>query len=422
MSQLIVMGNTRLRGEIKASGSKNSVLPILAATVMIEEPVVIENVPELKDVQTMISILRRIGKSVTFQNGTVTINPGEILVGNVPYELVRQMRASFNIIGPLAMVCGWAKVGKPGGCNIGQRPVDFHLKGLEAFGFKITEEHGDVTATVPAQFEKDILYTLPFPSVGATEQLMTTACLIEGSRVRIENAAREPEIEDLQEFLNACGAKVKGASTATIEVEGVGKLHGTRYSVIPDRIEIGTYLLGALTTRGDVKVTNVRPQHLLALTDILEELDAGLEKGADWLRVYWRCRLRPVKVASEPYPGFPTDLQPLITSVLITVEGTSTLEEHVFENRFGYVDELNRMGAKIKVSSRHATITGVTCLSAAEVVAPDIRAGAALVMAALASNGKSVINNVTHIFRGYEKFQEKLKKLGAQLTFKPDAQ
>ncbi len=420
MSQLIVMGNTHLKGEIQASGSKNSVLPILAATVMIDEPVVIRNVPELKDVQTMISILQQIGKIVTFKDGTVTVKSGEILVGNVPYELVRKMRASFNVIGPLAMICGWAKVGKPGGCNIGQRPVDFHLKGLEAFGFKISEEHGDVTAIIPSEFKKEIIYALPFPSVGATEQLMATAALMAGSHVIIENAAREPEISDLQGFLNSCGASIKGASTPTIEIHGVEKLHSTDYTVIPDRIETGTYLLGALTTKGDVKITSARPDHILALISILEEMGAGIEKDSDWIRVYWRGPLRPVRVYSEPYPGFPTDLQPVMTSALATVEGTSILEENVFENRFGYVDELNRMGAKIKVSSRQAFIAGVHGLSGAEVTAPDIRAGAALVMAGLAADGETVINNVTHIFRGYEKFQEKLGRLGAKMAFYPD--
>jgi UDP-N-acetylglucosamine 1-carboxyvinyltransferase len=420
MSQLVVMGNTSLKGEIRASGSKNSVLPILAATVMIEEPVVIKNVPELRDVQTMISILQQIGKTVSFENETVTIMPGDILVGNVPYELVRKMRASFNIIGPLAMICGWAKVGKPGGCNIGQRPVDFHLKGLEAFGFKITEEHGDVMAVIPQNFEQEIIYALPFPSVGATEQLMTTAALMEGSKVTIENAAREPEISDLQNFLNKCGAQVSGASTPTIKVTGVGKLNGAEYSVIPDRIEIGTYLLGAIATKGDIKVHGALADHLIALLSILEEMGAGIEKSHEYLRAFWKGPLKPVRVSSEPYPGFPTDLQPIITAVLATVEGTSVLEENVFENRFGYVDELNRMGAQIKVSSSHANIRGVSKLSGAEVIAPDIRAGAALVIAGLAADGETIINNVTHLFRGYERFQEKLRTLGAKITLYPD--
>ncbi|HON27746.1 MAG TPA: UDP-N-acetylglucosamine 1-carboxyvinyltransferase [Mesotoga infera] len=420
MSQLVVTGNTKLIGEIRASGSKNSVLPILAATVMIEEPVVIKNVPELKDVETMISILQQIGKVVTFKDETVTVKPGEVLIGSVPYELVRKMRASFNVIGPLAMICGWARVGKPGGCNIGQRPVDFHLKGLEAFGFKISEEHGDVLAMTPSEFKKEIIYTLPFPSVGATEQLMTTASLMSGTQVIIENAAREPEITDLQGFLNSCGARVSGASTPTIEVYGVSNLHGCDYSVIPDRIEAGTYLLGALTTKGDITIKGARYDHIISLISVLEEMGAGVEKGNDFVRGFWKGPLKPVTVSSEPYPGFPTDLQPLLTSVLATVEGTSILEENVFENRFGYVDELNRMGAKIKVSSRQAFIVGVHRLSGAEVVAPDIRAGAALVMAGLAADGETIINNVTHIFRGYERFQEKLSRLGAKIAYYDD--
>jgi UDP-N-acetylglucosamine 1-carboxyvinyltransferase len=387
---------------------------------MIEEPVVIKNVPELRDVQTMISILQQIGKTVSFENETVTVMPGEILVGNVPYELVKKMRASFNIIGPLAMICGWAKVGKPGGCNIGQRPVDFHLKGLEAFGFRITEEHGDVMAVIPNSFEKEIVYALPFPSVGATEQLMTTAALMEGSKITIENAAREPEISDLQNFLNACGAQIAGASTPTIKITGVRNLHGSEYSVIPDRIETGTYLLGTIATKGNVKIHGTRSDHLISLLSILEEMGAGIEKGQDYLHAFWKGPLKPVRISSEPYPGFPTDLQPIITAVLATVEGTSVIEENVFENRFGYVDELNRMGARIKVSSSHANICGVDKLSGAEVVAPDIRAGAALVIAGLAADGETIINNVTHLFRGYERFQEKLRTLGAKITFYPD--
>ena len=415
MNEIIVVGGNTLTGEITASGSKNSALPILAATVMIDKKIVIRNVPELKDVYTMLSILRQIGRTVTFEDNVVTVEPGELIIGNVSYELVSKMRASFNLLGPLTMNCGWARVGKPGGCNIGQRPVDFHINGLREFGFLISEEHGDVYAKKPVEFRRHMKHTLPFPSVGATEQLMTVAALIDGSKVIIENVAKEPEIEDLQNFLNSCGANIKGAGTSEIEITGVKELNGIDYSIIPDRIETGTYLLAGVATRGDVSVRGARPDHLEALIEILKDMGVLVQYGRDHIRVLANGPLRPVNVSSSPFPGFPTDLQPLLTVVLTTVEGESFVEESVFENRFSYVDELNRMGAGVKVWNRQAAIQGGETLSGAEINATDLRAAAALVVAGLVAEGETTVRNASPIFRGYEKIEEKLKALGANI-------
>lgn len=415
MNEILVSGGRVLRGEIEASGSKNSALPILAATVMIDEKIVIRNVPELKDVFTMISILKQIGRRVTFIDNIVTIEPGEIVIGNVPYELVSKMRASFNLLGPLTMSSGWARVGKPGGCNIGQRPVDFHINGLLELGLQINEEHGDIYARRPSDFSEEICHTFPIPSVGATEQIMTTAALVEGSKIVLNNVAKEPEIEDLQNFLNACGAKIKGAGTSRIEITGVSRLNGVDYTIIPDRIEIGTYLLAGVATRGDISIKGARADHLEALIDILKKMGTIVQYSENHIRVVARNPLKPVEVRSEPFPGFPTDLQPLITVVLATIDGISTVEESVFENRFNYVDELNRMGAGVKVWNRQATIQGGGVLSGAEINATDLRAAAALVIAGLVAEGKTTVKNSSHIFRGYEKLEKKLGALGANI-------
>ncbi|AKI96801.1 UDP-N-acetylglucosamine 1-carboxyvinyltransferase [Kosmotoga pacifica] len=420
MSQIIVSGGKRLQGSVKISGSKNAALPILAATVLIDESVTIKNVPELRDVNTMLSILQRIGKKVSFEHGVVRIEPGDIIVGTVPYDLVGKMRASFNLFGPLVMACGWAKVGKPGGCNIGQRPVDYHIEGLKQLGIKITEEHGDVHGEIPDMFKSHIEYTLPFRSVGATEQLMTTAALMKGSKIVIKNAAKEPEIVDLQNFLNKAGARISGAGTDTIRIEGVEKLKGTEYRVIPDRIEAGTYLLAGVITRGTVIVEDVVPDHLTALLNALNMMGVKVEIGKNSVKVEASGKLKPVHVSAEPYPGFPTDLQPILTAVLTTVEGESVIEELVFENRFGYVDEINRMGAQIKVKDRRAYIKGIDKLSGTDINAPDIRAAAALVIAGMAADGETTVHNAGHIFRGYEKLREKFMALGAYLRVYPD--
>ncbi|MDI3523428.1 UDP-N-acetylglucosamine 1-carboxyvinyltransferase [Kosmotoga sp.] len=420
MSEIVVEGGRKLIGEVPISGSKNAALPILAAAVMIDEPVVLDNVPELKDVFTMLTILQRIGKKVSFRDNRVVVEPGNVLMGDVPYELVRMMRASFNVLGPLTMVCGWAKVGKPGGCNIGQRPVDFHIEGLKALGFLIKEEHGDVIAKKPSSFKEELYYKLPFPSVGATEQLMTVAALMSESKTIIENVAREPEIQDLQNFLNKAGAKIKGAGTDRIEIEGVEKLHGIEYHIIPDRIEAGTYLLAGVSTRGRVKVSNVIPEHLEALLKVLDELGVSITCDKNSIEVSVSGELKPIRVSTAPYPGFPTDLQPMLTAVLCTVPGESIIEEKVFENRFGYVDEMNRMSANIKVMNRVAHIVGVEKLSGAQIYAPDIRATAGMLIAALSAEGQTVIKNAAHIFRGYEKLKEKFTAIGAQIEIYPE--
>jgi UDP-N-acetylglucosamine 1-carboxyvinyltransferase len=420
MSHIVIDGGTQLKGRVKASGSKNAALPILAATVLVDDRVIIKNVPDLKDVHTMLSILQHVGKQVTFSDNTVIVDPGKLLIGSIPYELVGKMRASFNLLGPLTVACGWAKVGKPGGCNIGQRPVDYHIDGLKAIGFQIFEEHGDIHSKITDSVARRISYELPFPSVGTTEQLMTSAAFIPGMELELENVAREPEIEDLQNFLNAMGANITGAGTDRLTVIGSKNKKGVEYEIMPDRIEACTYLLAGIATKGEVKVEGTFAKYSEAFLKKVKELGVDVEISEEYVEVSGSDSLKPLKVSAKPYPGFPTDLQPIITAVLCTAEGDSQVEELVFENRFGYVDELNRMGARVKVHDRTAFISGVKKLSGTRVSAPDIRAAAALLVAALSAEGESTIENASHIFRGYESLREKYRELGAKLEIYPD--
>ncbi|MFW6121729.1 MAG: UDP-N-acetylglucosamine 1-carboxyvinyltransferase [Petrotogales bacterium] len=420
MSHIVIDGGTPLKGKLKASGSKNAALPILAATVLIGEKVTLKNVPDLKDVHTMLSILQHVGKKVTFYNNTVIVDSGKLLIGSIPYELVGKMRASFNLLGPLTVACGWAKVGKPGGCNIGQRPVDYHIDGLKAMGFNIFEEHGDIHSKMTDNSTKKIRYELPFPSVGTTEQLMTSAAFLPGMELELTNVAREPEIEDLQNFLNAAGAKITGAGTDKITVIGSQNQLGIEYEIIPDRIEACTYILASVVTRGEMIVEGLFAKYSEAFLKKLEEMGVDVQANEKSVSVSTKDRIKPLKISAKPYPGFPTDLQPIITAVLCIADGDSQVEELVFENRFGYVDELNRMGARIKVHDRTAFINGVERLSGTRVSAPDIRAAAALLVAALSAEGESIIENTSHIFRGYENLREKFRSLGAKLEIYPD--
>ncbi|MFO7881292.1 MAG: UDP-N-acetylglucosamine 1-carboxyvinyltransferase [Kosmotogaceae bacterium] len=420
MSHIVIDGGKQLKGKIRASGSKNAALPILAATVLIDDKVILKNVPDLKDVHTMLSILQHVGKQVSFSENTVIVDSGKLLIGSIPYELVGKMRASFNLLGPLTVACGWAKVGKPGGCNIGHRPIDYHIDGLKAMGFHIFEEHGDIHSKMSENSAKKIRYELPFPSVGTTEQLMTSAAFFPGMELELTNVAREPEIEDLQNFLNNAGGNIAGAGTDKIKVIGSHKKSGIEYEIISDRIEACTYLLAGIGARGEVTVEGSFARYSKVFLKKLEEMGVDVRAEEECVKVSIKGEIRPIKISAKPYPGFPTDLQPIITAVLSTAEGDSQVEELVFENRFGYVDELNRMGARIKVHDRTAYITGVEKLSGARVSAPDIRAAAALLVAALSAEGESIIENTSHIFRGYENLREKFRSLGAKLEIYPD--
>ncbi|AAD35202.1 UDP-N-acetylglucosamine 1-carboxyvinyltransferase [Thermotoga maritima MSB8] len=416
MGKLVVQGGAVLEGEVEISGSKNAALPIMAAAILCDEEVILKNVPRLQDVFVMIDILRSIGFRVEFEENELKIKRENDISQEVPYELVRKMRASFNVLGPIAVRTGRAKVALPGGCSIGVRPVDFHLEGLKKMGFSIKVEHGFVEAC----FERRIDYvtiTLPFPSVGATEHLMTTAALLKGARVVIENAAMEPEIVDLQNFINRMGGHIEGAGTSRIVIEGVEKMQGVEYSIIPDRIEAGTYLVAIAASRGKGLVKNVNPDHLTNFFEKLEETGAKLKVLGNEVEIEMRERPKAVDVTTNPYPGFPTDLQPQMMAYLSTASGVSVITENVFKTRFLHVDELKRMGADIEVSGNVAIVKGVEKLSGAPVEGTDLRATAALLIAGIIADGVTEISNVEHIFRGYEDVIDKFSELGAKIEY-----
>ncbi len=416
MGKLVVNGPKKLIGRVKVSGAKNAVLPIMAAAILCDDKVILDNVPRLLDVQTMIEILESVGCTVKFENSRIEIEPIKQVNTNVSYELVRKMRASFNVLGPLAVKYKRASVPLPGGCSIGVRPVDYHLSGLEKLGFSIVVEHGVVTAEMRKK-PKEVLVSFPFPSVGATEHIMTTAALMSDTHTVIENAAMEPEIEDLAEFLKKCGCQVYGAGSKKIEIYGVEKASGCFHKVIPDRIEAGTYIIAIVATKGHAIVEGLNPSHLMSLLDTLNSIGAELRIASDSVEVRMEARPKPVKVHVSPYPGFPTDLQPQIMSLLTVADGTSTILETVFKSRFLHVDELRRMGAKIEVANGTAIVHGVESLSGAEVSATDLRAAAALLIAALMAKGTTIINDVDQIFRGYENLTEKFSMLCAELEY-----
>ncbi len=416
MGYFRIEGPVRLSGEVEVSGAKNSSLPILAASIVSPHPVVVENVPDLLDVHTMIEILRAVGFSVEFRDGTVRVIPSEEANTDVPYELVRKMRASFNVLGPLAAKYGRAKVALPGGCSIGVRPVDFHIEGLKKMGFEIEIEHGFVVAK--RSKIKSARITLPRPSVGATEHLMTTAAVLEGIEVSIENAAMEPEIVDLQDFLRKLGVEVEGAGTGVVRVKGGIRASGEiRHRVIPDRIEAGTYAIAIAATGGKGKVRGLRIDHLGALWEVLEKAGVSLNMGEGEVEIEMNGRPNPLSIDVVPYPGFPTDLQPQMMAFLSIAKGTSHIRENVFHSRFLHVDELKRMGARIEISDSTAIIEGVEKLSGAPVKGTDLRATAALVIAAFMAEGVSEIHHVEHIFRGYERVIEKFRKLGGRIEY-----
>lgn len=415
MEKLIVKGGTRLVGAVKTSGAKNAVLPIIAASILGTTPSHLDEVPMLEDVHTISEVLKCLGLAVECspEKNVLDIDSTEITSYEAPYELVRTMRASFLVMGPLLARIGKARISMPGGCAIGARPIDIHLKGFEALGVKIEQGHGYIEASAPEGLKGTSIY-FDFPSVGATENIMMAASLAEGTTI-LENAAEEPEIVDLANYLNKMGAKIRGAGTDTIRIEGVDKLHGADYTIIPDRIEAGTYMIAAAMTGGDVVVENVLPEHQKPLIAKLREAGAVVEEDIDKVRVIGKNPLKAVSIKTLPYPGFPTDMQAQMMAMMVIAEGRSKVTETVFENRFMHVVELNRMGAQISTEGRSAVIDGPCKLTGCDVRATDLRAGAAMILAGLVAEGTTRIGDLHHIDRGYENIVAKLKKLGADI-------
>jgi UDP-N-acetylglucosamine 1-carboxyvinyltransferase len=415
MDKLLIKGGAKLNGEIRISGSKNSALPILAAALLPDEPVIIRNLPHLHDVTTMISLLRCMGvDAIIDEKLGIEINPCTITELTAPYELVKTMRASILVLGPLLAHFGEANVSFPGGCAIGSRPVDIHLKGFEALGATVTVDDGYIRAKSNGRLKGAHIF-MDTVTVGGTENILMAAVLAEGKTV-LENAAREPEVVDLAEFLIAMGAKIEGHGTPTITIEGVEKLHGCDYAVMPDRIETGTYLVAAAATGGRVKLKDTRSDILEAVIVKLEDAGAKITTGDDWIELDMEGR-RPkaVNIRTAPYPGFPTDMQAQLTALNTIAEGTSTIVETIFENRLNQTQEMKRMGAEIIIEGNTAVITGIEKLKAAPVMASDLRASASLVIAGLIADGDTLIDRIYHIDRGYECIEEKLQILGANI-------
>ena len=413
MEQYIIKGGNPLAGEVEIGGAKNAALGILAAAIMTDEDVRIDNLPDVQDINVLLEAISEIGASVTRVSRTsAVINGSGIGSISVDYEYIKKIRASYYLLGALLGKYKKAEVPLPGGCNIGSRPIDLHLKGFKALGAKTRIEHGAIIAQ--ADHLKGSHIYLDTVSVGATINIMMAAAMADG-RTTIENAAKEPHVVDAANFLNSMGANIKGAGTDVIRIRGVEKLHGTEYSIIPDQIEAGTFMFAAAATRGDVIVKNVIPKHLEATTAKLIEIGCQVEEFDDAVRVVATGRLANTNVKTLPYPGYPTDMQPQIGVALSIAKGTSIVTESIFENRFKYVDELIRMGANIKVEGNTAVIYGTEKLTGARVSAPDLRAGAALVIAGLAAEGITIIDDIVYIQRGYEYFEEKLRSLGAEI-------
>ncbi len=411
MEQYIIKGGSPLHGEVSIGGAKNAALGILAAAIMTDETVTIENVPNVRDTRVLLQAIEGIGAKVKYiYNNSVQINGGSICDMNVDYEYIKKIRASYYLLGALLGKYKCSQVALPGGCNIGSRPIDQHIKGFKALGAEVDISHGMIKTSAKKLVGSHVYFDVV--SVGATINLMMAACMAEGETT-LENAAKEPHIVDVANFLNAMGANIKGAGTDVIRIKGVSRLHGTTYSIIPDQIEAGTFMFAAAATKGDVVVKDVIPKHLESLSAKLLEVGCEIVEGDDWVRVVGKGQLKCTNVKTLPYPGFPTDMQPQMAVVLALANGSSMVTESIFENRFKYVDELNRMGSKIKVEGNTAYIEGVEVLTGAPLSAPDLRAGAALVIAALAADGISEIEDIEYIQRGYEDFEGKLRSLGA---------
>lgn len=413
MEMYRIKGSRKLKGSVQASGAKNAVLKLMAASLMTKGKTVISNVPKIRDVYTMGEVIKKLGAKVDLTEADkVKIDTTSFLNCEAPYELVRQMRASIIVLGPLLARLGKARVAMPGGCNIGSRKIDLHIKGLEELGVRVEVGHGYIDAK--ASRLKGAIIPLDFPSVGATENLLMAATMAQGTTV-IENAAREPEVVDLINFLNKMGAKINGGGTSTLEIKGVSELGAVEYSVIPDRIEAGTFLIAGAITYGDVLVENARPEHLELVIGKLREAGVEVEETPEGVRAQLNRRPNAVDIATLPHPGFPTDLQAPMMTLLSLADEISVVTENVFENRFIFVDELNRMGCNIRTEGHHAIIRGVEVLSGAPVKASDLRGGAALVLAGLAAQGTTEVSCVYHIDRGYENFEQKLRALGADI-------
>lgn len=413
MDQYVIKGGNPLVGDVAIGGAKNAALAILAAAVMTDETVTIDNLPNVRDINVMLQAIENIGATVErIDVHTVKINGSTIHETSVDNEYIRKIRASYYLLGALLGKYKDAEVALPGGCAIGSRPIDLHLKGFRAMGAEIDIHHGLVAAKADRLCGTHIY--MDKVSVGATINIMMAAAMAEGKTI-IENAAKEPHVVDVANFLNRMGANIRGAGTDVIRISGVEKLHKTEYSIIPDQIEAGTFMFAAAATGGDVTVKNVIPKHLEATTAKLEEIGCEVEEFDDAVRVRAPKRLHRTHVKTLPYPGYPTDMQPQIAVTLALAEGTSIVTESIFENRFKYADELSRMGANIKVEGNSAIIDGVKKLTGARVSAPDLRAGAALVIAGLAADGITVVDDIVYIQRGYENFEDKLRSLGAEI-------
>ncbi|MEA2080331.1 MAG: UDP-N-acetylglucosamine 1-carboxyvinyltransferase [Pseudomonadota bacterium] len=414
MNKLMINGGVRLKGEIRISGAKNAVLPILAATLLADGPATIENVPHLHDVTTTVELLGCMGVMVSIDEKlSVEVDSSTIENHTAPYHLVKTMRSSILVLGPLLARFGEAEVSLPGGCAIGSRPVDLHIKGLQDMGAEIDVSNGYIHAK--AKRLKGARLVLDIVTVTGTENLMMAAALADGTTI-IENAAREPEVVDLANFINAMGGKISGAGTDTIEIEGVEKLNGTRYRVLPDRIETGTYLVAAAITGGSIKVKDTEPHLLDAVIEKLREAGAKIEVGDDWISLDMEGkRPKAVNIRTAPYPAFPTDMQAQFAALNTIAEGTATVVETVFENRFMHVQELKRMGADIEIEGNTAIIRGTDKLTSAPVMATDLRASASLIIAGLVASGETEVQRIYHIDRGYENIEEKLALLGAKI-------
>jgi UDP-N-acetylglucosamine 1-carboxyvinyltransferase len=416
MHKFVIRGGNPLLGTIRVSGAKNAALPAMAAALLTDEPVILENIPDVRDIETTRKLLVAMGAEVELGYGRAhhrtTISCKNLAAPEASYELVKTMRASTLVLGPLVARAGRARVSLPGGCAIGARPIDLHIKGLEKLGAAITQEHGYVEARAERLRGNHIVFEKI--TVTGTEDLMMAAVLADGETV-MENCAREPEVADLAALLNKMGAKIEGAGSSTLRIHGVSRLKGARHRIIPDRIEAGTFIIAGALTGGDLMVSGCEPRHLGALLQKLQEVGVGVRENGDSVRVMPATELRSADVSTEEYPGFPTDMQAQYMALATQAEGTSVVAENIFENRFMHAQELVRMGANIKIEGRRAIVRGKTALSAAAVLASDLRASASLVLAALVADGETIIDRVYHIDRGYERIEEKLRGVGAQI-------
>ncbi|HLJ47225.1 MAG TPA: UDP-N-acetylglucosamine 1-carboxyvinyltransferase [Bryobacteraceae bacterium] len=414
MEKLLVQGGTRLEGEVTISGAKNSALPALAACLLTSEPVRLSRIPRVRDIRTMEKLLTYAGAKVEINASQVLVEADDVSKPEAPYDLVKTMRASSLVLGPLVARTGRARVSMPGGCAIGARPINLHVSALEALGAEIRQEHGYVEATAPHGLKGTSVH-FDRITVTGTEDLLMAATLAEGTTV-IENAAREPEVQDLAALLIKMGAQIEGAGSSTIQVQGVSRLHGAQHAIIADRIEAGTFMIAAAMTQGDVLVRDCVPEHLNALTIKLRQAGADVvESGEHGLRVGGRHRLRAADITTEEYPGFATDLQAQYMAMMTQAEGISFITETIFENRFMHALELARMGANIRLEGRQAIVAGTAELTGAQVIASDLRASASLVLAALVARGETLIDRVYHLDRGYERIEGKLQQIGAQI-------